>query len=162
MSQSHRCLAAALALVLALAALPAYAAPGGTVNVNMATVDQLQLLPRIGPAVAQRIVEHREKNGAFKSLEDLMLVRGIGESTFEQIKPYVALSGATTLAEKVQLPRQAKSAPPQRSSTRRTATGCSPSRPARTRSRSRPSTARSVVAAPTSWCSRSSRSRGRP
>ncbi len=111
MSQSHRFVAAALALVLALAALPAFAASGGTVNVNTATVDQLQLLPRIGPAVAQRIVEHREKNGAFKSLEDLMLVRGIGESTFEQIKPYVALSGATTLAEKVQLPRQAKSAP---------------------------------------------------
>lgn len=111
MSQSHRFAAAALALVLALAALPAYAAPGGTVNVNTATVDQLQLLPRIGPAVAQRIVEHREKNGAFKSLEDLMLVRGIGESIFEQIKPYVALSGATTLAEKVQLPRQAKSSP---------------------------------------------------
>lgn len=111
MSKTHRFVAASLALVLALAALPVYAGQAATVNVNTATAEQLQLLPRIGPAVAQRIVEHREKNGAFKILEDLMLVRGIGEATFEQLKPYVALSGATTLAEKVQVPRQAKSAP---------------------------------------------------
>ena len=52
-----------------------------------------QLLPRIGPAVAARIVEHREKNGAFKTADDLMLVRGIGESTFERLKPYVATLG---------------------------------------------------------------------
>ncbi len=111
MRHTQRFVAAAVALVLAFAALPAFAAGAGSVNVNTATVDQLQLLPRIGPAVAQRIVEHREKNGAFKSLEDLMLVRGIGEATFEQLKPYVALSGSTTLTEKVQLPRQAKSSP---------------------------------------------------
>lgn len=108
MSQSHRFAAAALALVLALAALPAYAAPGGTVNVNTATVEQLQLLPRIGPAVAQRIVEHREKNGAFKSLEDLMLVRGIGEKSFERLRPYLTVSGATTLKQDVPAPRPGK------------------------------------------------------
>lgn len=102
-----RLVAAALAFCLFVTALPAFAA-SGTVNVNNATVEQLQLLPRIGPAVAARIVEHREKNGAFKAAEDLMLVRGIGESTFEQLKPYVALSGATTLTEKVKLPKQAK------------------------------------------------------
>lgn len=111
MRHTQRFVAAAVALVLAFAALPAFAAGAGTVNVNTASLEQLQLLPRVGPSVAQRIVDHREKNGAFKNLEDLMLVRGIGEATFEQLKPYIALSGTTTLTEKVQLPRQAKSAP---------------------------------------------------
>ena len=106
---SHRLVAAAVALCLFATALPVFAA-GQTVNVNAATVDQLQLLPRIGPAVAARIVEHREKNGAFKSAEDLMLVRGIGESTFELIKPYVAISGGTTLTEKVRSPKKSADA----------------------------------------------------
>lgn len=104
-----RIVAAALALCLFATALPVFAA-GQTVNVNSATVEQLQLLPRIGPAVAARIVEHREKNGAFKSAEDLMLVRGIGESTFELLRPYVALSGGTTLSEKVRAPKKEKGA----------------------------------------------------
>ena len=81
---SLRLVAAAVALCLFAAALPVLAA-GSAVNVNTATVEQLQLLPRIGPAVAARIVEHREKNGAFKTAEDLMLVRGIGESTFAHL-----------------------------------------------------------------------------
>ena len=78
-------------------------------NVNSAGVEQLALLPRIGPAVAQRIVAYREENGAFKALEDLMLVRGIGEKTFELIKPYASLSGQTTLSEKVRSSRAAAS-----------------------------------------------------
>ena len=99
----------ALAVALAFAALPAVAAEAGkTVNVNTASVEQLQLLPHVGPAVAARIVEHREKNGAFKQAEDLMQVRGIGEKSFERLRPYVSTSGATTLSEKVSLPRTAK------------------------------------------------------
>jgi len=103
---SRRFAAAFVALCLFVTALPALAG-AGQVNVNTASVDELQLLPRIGPSVAARIVEHREKNGAFKTAEDLMLVRGIGESTFEQLKPYVTLSGATTLSEKVRSPKKA-------------------------------------------------------
>ncbi|MGE0640777.1 MAG: ComEA family DNA-binding protein [Thermoanaerobaculia bacterium] len=100
---------AAVALCLVATAVPAVAAPAGkTVNINNASVEQLQLLPRIGPSVAARIVEHREKNGPFKAVEDLMLVRGIGESTYEGLKAYIATSGATTLDEKVQLPRKPK------------------------------------------------------
>lgn len=107
-----RIISAAVALCLLLAAVPALAAEGGTLNVNTATAAEFQLLPRIGPSVATRIVEHREKNGAFKSLDDLMLVRGIGESTYEQLKPYLALSGATTIKEKVKLPRAPKAPKP--------------------------------------------------
>ena len=101
----HRATAVAVALAFAFAALPAAAAGAQSVNVNTATVEQLQLLPNVGPAVAQRIVEHREKNGQFKAAEDLMLVRGIGEKSFEKLRPYVAISGQTTLTEKVRLPK---------------------------------------------------------
>jgi len=104
--------AAALAVALAFVALPAAAAdaaPAGVVNLNNASAEQLQMLPGIGPAVAQRIVEHREKVGAFKQTEDLMLVRGIGEKSFEKLRPYVATAGATTLTEKVRLPKATKS-----------------------------------------------------
>ena len=91
-----------LLAVLVLSGLAAAArAAEGKVNVNEAGIDQLALLPRIGPAVAQRIVEFREENGAFKTVEDLMLVRGIGEKTFERLAPYITLSGETTLSEKV-------------------------------------------------------------
>ncbi len=102
---AHRLVALGLALALAFVALPAAAAPGQVVNVNSATVEQLQLLPNVGPALAQRIVEHREQNGQFKAAEDLMLVKGIGEKSFEKLRPYVATSGATTLTEKVRLPK---------------------------------------------------------
>jgi len=92
---------AALALVaLVLTALPAMAADG-KVNVNTASAQQLALLPHVGPSVAERIVEHRAKNGQFKSIEDLALVKGIGDKTLAQLKPYVAISGETTLAAKV-------------------------------------------------------------
>ena len=97
-------LVAALSL-LAVAATPAVAADG-KVNINTASVEQLQLLPRIGPSVAQRIVEHRKSNGQFKTAEDLMLVRGIGEKSFETLKPYLAISGETTLSEKVRSPKK--------------------------------------------------------
>lgn len=110
MRNPQRLIAAAVVLGLLAAALPALAAEGKTVNVNTATVAEFQLLPRIGPSVAARIVEQREKNGPFKSLDDLLLVRGIGEATYEQLKPYLALAGPTTLTEKVKLPRAPKAA----------------------------------------------------
>ena len=106
----HRLLSAAVVFALLLAAAPALAGDGKTVNVNTATVAEFQLLPRIGPAVAARIVDQREKSGPFKSLDDLLLVRGIGEATYEQLKPFLALAGPTTLTEKVKLPRAPKAA----------------------------------------------------
>ena len=95
-----------LLVVSLLAPLAASAAAAdGTVNVNTATAQQLQLLPRIGPSVAQRILDYRKENGKFGAVDDLMLVRGIGESTFAQLKPYVSLSGDTTLSQKVKVSR---------------------------------------------------------
>ena len=109
-------------LCLLILVSPALAGEGKTVNVNTATAAEFQLLPRIGPSVAARLIEQREKNGPFKSLDDLMLVRGIGEATYEQLKPYVALSGPTTLIEKVKLPRAPKSAQGSEASTPKPAT----------------------------------------
>lgn len=85
------------------------------VNVNTADTYQLALLPRVGPAVAQRIVDFRKENGPFKSPEDLMLVQGIGEKTYQLIKPYVAVSGETTLKEKVKASKAASSPSPKAS-----------------------------------------------
>ena len=97
----HVALMILAALVVTGLGAVAAAAAEGKINVNEASVEQLALLPRIGPVVAQRIVEFREENGSFKAVEDLMLVRGIGEKTFERLAPYIALSGETTLHEKV-------------------------------------------------------------
>ena len=94
-----------LALVFT-AALPALAAEG-SVNINSAGIEELSLLPRVGATVAERIIEFRTENGDFKSTEDLLLVKGIGEKTFEQMAPYVTVKGATTLSEKVSSPRSA-------------------------------------------------------
>ncbi len=103
----------ALAAMLAGQAFAAPAATGaaGKVNVNTASVEQLQLLPRVGPALAQRIVEFRSANGAFKAPEELIAVRGIGEKSFANLKSYVAVEGDTTLKEKVRLPRQTQEKP---------------------------------------------------
>lgn len=100
-SPFHRALAAALMLLALAAATPAFAVPSGVVNVNTAETAQLELLPRIGPALAGRIIEFREDNGPFEAKEDLLLVRGIGERTLELLEDFVAIEGETTLAERV-------------------------------------------------------------
>ena len=93
-----------LMLALALAATPTLAADQdspGQININEAEVEQLAYLPRIGPSLAQRIVDFREENGKFEATEDLILVRGIGEKTFEMLEPFVAVEGKTTLSRKL-------------------------------------------------------------
>jgi competence protein ComEA len=56
------------------------------VNLNNATEDQLQTLPGVGPAMAKRIVEYRNKNGKFTKVEDILNVKGIGEKKFQRMK----------------------------------------------------------------------------
>ncbi len=61
------------------------------INLNTATVAQLQQLPHIGPVLAERIVLYRREHGRFTSLEDLLNVPGIGEKKFEQIRECITL-----------------------------------------------------------------------
>ncbi|QNO36667.1 ComEA family DNA-binding protein [Protaetiibacter sp. SSC-01] len=62
----------------------------GRVDLNTADVSTLDTLPRIGPAMAQRIVEWREANGPIRSVDDLLAVSGIGAKTVEALRPLVA------------------------------------------------------------------------
>ena len=74
--------------------------PSGVVNVNTATLQQLQLLPGIGPSRAQAIVEYRERH-PFRRAEDLLSIRGIGRATLNRMLPYVVVEGETTLTRPV-------------------------------------------------------------
>jgi competence protein ComEA len=99
----------ALALVVAAAgADDGRPSQRGVVNVNTATSEQLQLLPGIGPALAERIIEFREANGPFEKVDELVAVRGIGDKSLAKLRPYVVTSGTTNLTEKVRLPRASK------------------------------------------------------
>ncbi len=61
------------------------------IDLNTATSEQLQTLPRIGPATAKRIIEYRETSGRFSSVEDLANVKGIGQKTLERIRHLVVV-----------------------------------------------------------------------
>ncbi len=67
------------------------AAPGAKINLNTATLEQLDTLPNIGPALAQRIIEYRDKAGGFKTIEEITQVKGIGEATFAKIKELITI-----------------------------------------------------------------------
>jgi competence protein ComEA len=61
------------------------------ININQADGSLLETLPGIGPSYAQKIIDYREKNGGFKSIEELMAVSGIGKSLFSQIEKLVTI-----------------------------------------------------------------------
>lgn len=61
------------------------------VNINEAKQEDFEQLPGIGPSIAKKIIEYREKNGKFTSIDELQEVKGIGEAKFENIKEYVTI-----------------------------------------------------------------------
>ncbi|WP_455709625.1 helix-hairpin-helix domain-containing protein [Micromonospora sediminicola] len=65
--------------------------PAGPVNLNSATLAQLDALPGVGPVLAQRILDHREQHGGFRSVSDLRQVEGIGDARYEQLKDLVTV-----------------------------------------------------------------------
>ena len=66
-------------------------AVGGKVNINTADEAGLDTLPRVGPAMATRIIAYREANGRFTTIEDLMNVTGVGDKTFEGLRDLVTV-----------------------------------------------------------------------
>jgi len=99
----------AIMLLVLFAALPAMAEPAatgktapkaalqGTVNINTADAAHLALLPGIGTKTAESIIAYRTSIGTFKSIDDLVKVKGVGVKTLEKLRPYLSLKGETTL-----------------------------------------------------------------
>ncbi len=93
MKRKRTALAWAIVLCISLTLAPATfcagkakASSGEKVNLNTATVEQLQTLPGIGPSMAKNIIEHRTKVGKFTKIEEIINVKGIGEKKFQKIK----------------------------------------------------------------------------
>ena len=66
-------------------------AVSGVVNINTATLAELDSLPGIGTTYAQRIIDYRKTNGPFRSIEELKNVKGIGDKTFEKLKDKISI-----------------------------------------------------------------------
>ncbi len=71
---------------------------GLTIDLNRATAEDLDALPGIGPALAQRIIDYRQAHGPFKKIEDLMEVSGIGPQNLQKLKPYLGLGSPEAIA----------------------------------------------------------------
>lgn len=96
--KNHRSKGIAFGLTLALIVLTfswafaeAPAAAGPRLNINTASQAELEGLPRIGPKIAREIIDFRTKNGAFKKIEEIMKVKGVGEKLFNQLKDMITV-----------------------------------------------------------------------
>jgi len=65
----------------------------GKININTASSRQLQMLPNIGEVLADRIIAYRTQNGPFPTVDDLVLVDGIGEKRLEELRKYITVGG---------------------------------------------------------------------
>src|SRR3989441_12762885 len=84
-----RAFAIRIALILCLLLTPGALAkkpPAKPVNINTATSEELQLVPGIGPATADKILQMRKSYGAFKSVDDLLAIRGLGPKRLEKLR----------------------------------------------------------------------------
>lgn len=88
-------LLALISLLLAPLAVEVSAQQPGSgkakVNINAAGLNELQGLPRVGPKIAQRILDFRKEHGPFKKIEELMKVKGIGEKMFNNLKDLITV-----------------------------------------------------------------------
>ena len=89
-------MAVAFATVMCVGSAVAAAkpAPSSKINVNTASAEQLTALPGVGPKLAARIVDHRQKEGSFRSVQELLNVKGIGEKNLAKIQGYLSVGDA--------------------------------------------------------------------
>jgi len=66
--------------------------PAKPIDLNAATIKELEELPGVGPVTAQRIIDARQKSGRFRRIEDLLAIRGISTKRLEALRPYVTIS----------------------------------------------------------------------
>jgi competence protein ComEA len=119
------------------------------INVNTATLQELEALNGIGPVKAQAIIDHRKANGPFKSIEQLKDVKGIGDATFDKIKGDVSVTGATTPVAKTAAPPAASAPAPMKADTAKTTAAAPPAPAAPTKAEAAKTTAAAPAAAPT-------------
>jgi len=115
MNNNLKTLGLALLLVLPLAAagtaVKAKAkAPSHPINLNTASVTELMQLPKVGAHTAERIVAFRKEHGGFQRPEDLMNVKGIGEKSYQKLKPYLSAGSGSSPAPQVVKATPAKTA----------------------------------------------------
>jgi comEA protein len=79
--------------------------PANSVDLNSASVAELQQVPGIGPATAKSIVKFREKSGPFKRVEDLLAIRGISKRALERMRPYLTVVPARSAKSPTPAPR---------------------------------------------------------
>ena len=81
-----------VSIFLAVAVFAQKQPPAKPIDLNVASVKELQQLPGVGPVTAQRIIEMREKSGRFRRVEDLLAIRGISQKKLDALKPYVTIT----------------------------------------------------------------------
>lgn len=90
-------------LVFAVPAFAKKTPPAHPIDINTATVKELEQLPGVGPTTAKAIVEFRTKTGRFQRVTDLLVIRGVSESKLKKMRPYITVG-----------PPPKKSAPPEK------------------------------------------------
>ncbi|MFZ0464337.1 MAG: helix-hairpin-helix domain-containing protein [Candidatus Acidiferrales bacterium] len=85
------CCCAALLLTFPLATAGKKKLPAHPIDLNTATMSQLEELPGVGPVTAQKIMEFREKSGPFKSVNDLLAVPRISKRKLDKMRPYITI-----------------------------------------------------------------------
>jgi comEA protein len=73
--------------------------PAVVTNINTASLAELQTLPGVGTKTAARIIDYRQQNGPFKTIEELMNVQGIDDKSFRRLKPQITVAGSAGATE---------------------------------------------------------------
>ena len=81
--------------------------PAAPVNLNTASSEELQQVPGIGPVTAEKILQMRKSYGAFKSVDDLSAIRGIGPKRLEKMRKYLTVGKATSATKPANAPKPA-------------------------------------------------------